>query len=213
MYVFNRSTLTWGLPTVVDAIVDPYKPGYVAVTGVTLSPTRDTVAIGDTSQLTATVAPSDANAKTVTWTSSKTAVATVSSTGLVTGIAAGSATITVTTQNIGKTATCVIIVPKTTNVELPSDIRKLPNRFMLQQNYPNPFNPSTAISFDLPKKSFVSLKVFDALGRETASILSEEISAGSYTQQWNANGLPSGVYFYRLKAGAFTQTRKLVLLR
>lgn len=132
---------------------------------------------------------------------------------MVTGIAAGKATITVTTQNIGKTATCFVTVLKTTEVELPANIRELPHSFMLKQNYPNPFNPSTMISFDLPKKSFVSLKIFDALGREAASILSEEMLAGSYTKQWNANGLPSGFYFCRLQADNFVDTKKLILLR
>ncbi len=213
MGLFNRNTFTWIFPTIVDAIVNPYKPGYVAVIGVTLSPTKDTVAVGDTSRLTAIVTPSVATNTAINWTSSNEAVATVSSTGLVTGIAAGNATITATTQNIGKTATCLVTVLKATGVELLSNIRELPKSFGLKQNYPNPFNPSTMISFDLPRKSFVSLKVFDVLGREMASILSEEMLAGTYTKQWNANGLPSGIYFYRLQTDNFIDTKKLILLR
>jgi beta-glucanase (GH16 family) len=97
----------------------------------------------------------------------------------------------------------------------------IPDHFALSQNYPNPFNPSTTISFDLSSQSFVSLKVFDVIGKEVATIVSEEMSAGSYTKKWNTNGLPSGVYFYRLQArqtsggqaGSFIETRKLVLLR
>jgi beta-glucanase (GH16 family) len=89
----------------------------------------------------------------------------------------------------------------------------IPDHFALEQNHPNPFNPSTNISFSLPRQSFVSLKVFDLMGREEATIVSEEMSAGSYTKQWNAENYPSGVYFYRLEAGAFTETKKLVLLR
>jgi hypothetical protein len=97
----------------------------------------------------------------------------------------------------------------------------LPTDFDLAQNYPNPFNPTTTISFGLPSNSFVVLKVFDALGREVSVLVSEELAAGSYTRQWNAAGLASGVYFYRLlarpisrgKAGSLTQTRKLILLR
>ncbi len=85
--------------------------------------------------------------------------------------------------------------------------------FSLFQNYPNPFNPSTTISFVLPSKSFVSLKVFDALGREISVLVSEELSPGTYKQQWNPVGLASGVYFYRLQAGTFTETKKLLLLR
>jgi ligand-binding sensor domain-containing protein len=89
----------------------------------------------------------------------------------------------------------------------------LPTHFSLGQNYPNPFNPSTTISFSLPSKSFVSLKVFDIIGREIAAIISEEMSAGSYTKQWNAANMSSGIYFYRLQAGSFTETKKLLLLR
>ena len=74
--------------------------------------------------------------------------------------------------------------------------------FSLDQNYPNPFNPATIISFSLPSKSFVSLRVFDALGREVSTLVSEELSGGTYTRQWNAAALPSGVYFYRLVANA-----------
>jgi hypothetical protein len=96
----------------------------------------------------------------------------------------------------------------------------LPMQFRLEQNYPNPFNPSTTISFALPSRSFVSLKVFDALGREVAVLVFEELFAGTYSSQWNAEGLSSGVYFYCLsvrtpsgQAGSFTETKKLILLR
>jgi hypothetical protein len=85
--------------------------------------------------------------------------------------------------------------------------------FNLDQNYPNPFNPATTISFSLSSRSFILLKVFDLIGREVATIVSEELSAGNHSRQWNAADLPSGIYFYRLQAGTFTETRKLVLLR
>jgi hypothetical protein len=91
--------------------------------------------------------------------------------------------------------------------------KELPNDFSLSQNYPNPFNPTTIISFSLPSKSYVSLKIFDALGREVSILISEEMTAGTYSMQWNANSLPSGVYFYRLQAGSLTETKKLTLLR
>lgn len=89
----------------------------------------------------------------------------------------------------------------------------LPNSFSLGQNYPNPFNPTTTISFSLPSRSFVSLKVFNVLGREVATIVSEELPAGNYIRQWNAAGAASGVYYYRASAGRFTETKKMVLLR
>jgi len=89
----------------------------------------------------------------------------------------------------------------------------LPTQFSLSQNYPNPMNPSTTISFSLPSQSFVSLKIYDVLGREVATIVSEELPAGTYSRQWNAGKMSSGVYFYRLQAGSFTQTKRLVLLK
>ena len=85
--------------------------------------------------------------------------------------------------------------------------------FSLEQNYPNPFNPTTTISFSLPSKSFVSLKVFDITGREVATIASEEMSSGTYSRQWNAANVSSGIYFCRMQAGSYTQTKKLVLLK
>ena len=89
----------------------------------------------------------------------------------------------------------------------------LPTHFCLDQNYPNPFNPTTAISYQLTAISFVTLKVFDLVGRDVATLVSEELTPGNYTCQWNAAGLPSGVYFYRLEAGSYVETKKLVLLR
>ncbi len=85
--------------------------------------------------------------------------------------------------------------------------------FVLSQNYPNPFNPTTTILFALPAWSIVSLKVFDLLGREVSTIVSEELQAGSYTRQWNAANMASGVYFYRLQAGTYSETKKLLLLK
>ena len=94
-----------------------------------------------------------------------------------------------------------------------SEKKEQPINFILSQNYPNPFNPTTTISFSLPSKSFVSLKIFDALGREVSVLVSEEMPSGTYSKQWNANNFPSGVYFFRLQAGLFTETKKLMLLR
>jgi hypothetical protein len=93
------------------------------------------------------------------------------------------------------------------------DLHSNPTTFSLMQNYPNPFNPSTTISFSLPSKSIVSLKVFDLTGKENATIVSQELSAGTYSRQWNAAHMSSGIYFYRLQAGSFTETKKLVLLK
>jgi hypothetical protein len=77
--------------------------------------------------------------------------------------------------------------------------------YRLDQNYPNPFNPSTTISFSLPSRSLVSLKIFDIMGRDVSTIVSEEMPAGTYQRQWNATGFTSGVYFYRLQAGSYVE--------
>lgn len=90
---------------------------------------------------------------------------------------------------------------------------ELPAAFRLEQNYPNPFNPTTTISFSLPTQSFVSLKIFDALGREVTTLVNEELQVGNYKYQWNAVNNPSGVYFYQLQAGSVKETKKLVLLQ
>ncbi len=85
--------------------------------------------------------------------------------------------------------------------------------FTLSQNYPNPFNPSTTISFDLPNSEFVTLKVYDVLGREITTLVNEELYAGQHTKVFNAENLSSGVYFYKLQAGNFSETRKMILTK
>lgn len=85
--------------------------------------------------------------------------------------------------------------------------------FRLSQNYPNPFNPTTTIEYQIPANGFVTLKVYDLLGREVAMLVSEEQKANHYTIPFNGNNLPSGVYFYRLQAGSFSDTRSFVLMK
>jgi lysophospholipase L1-like esterase len=89
----------------------------------------------------------------------------------------------------------------------------LPNTSLLLQNYPNPFNPSTTINFNVPVKAFVTLRLFDLLGREVGTLVSDELLPGVYLKQWNASGLPSGTYMARLQAGECVATTKLVLLK
>ena len=84
---------------------------------------------------------------------------------------------------------------------------------MLHQAYPNPFNPSTTIKYQVPDISFVTLKVFDVLGSEKIILVNEEKEAGSYSVEFNATTLPSGIYFYRLQAGDFVETKKMVLMK
>ena len=101
---------------------------------------------------------------------------------------------------------------------LPSatDIRSMENSkmsFQLMQNYPNPFNPSTKIQYAIGSRQLVTLKVFNMLGREVATIVNEEQKAGNYEVEFNASNFASGIYFYRLHAGSFVSTKKLILLK
>jgi Secretion system C-terminal sorting domain len=102
-----------------------------------------------------------------------------------------------------------------TNVPLP--VQKVtevfPTKYDLEQNYPNPFNPTTKIKYSVPQSSNVVIKVFDVLGNEIETLVNEEKPAGTYEVTWYAEQLPSGVYFYQLKAGSFLQTKKMVLMK
>jgi len=89
---------------------------------------------------------------------------------------------------------------------------KIPKRFELYQNYPNPFNALTLISFSLPGFSFVTLKVYDVLGKEVQTLVSEQQIAGIYSVDFDAGSLPGGVYFYRLETQNFTETKKMLLM-
>jgi photosystem II stability/assembly factor-like uncharacterized protein len=90
----------------------------------------------------------------------------------------------------------------------------VPGEFKLNQNYPNPFNPSTTISFSLPKSEFVTLKVYNVLGKEVATLINKKLDAGNYNELFEApSDLTSGVYFYKLTAGSFSDTRKLTLIK
>jgi hypothetical protein len=98
---------------------------------------------------------------------------------------------------------------------------EIPGMYALSQNYPNPFNPSTSISFDLPKRSLVRLRIFEVTGREVATLVNADLAAGTYTKTWDASSYPSGVYFYRLdtqpatggEVKPFTLTKKLLLVK
>jgi CubicO group peptidase (beta-lactamase class C family) len=93
------------------------------------------------------------------------------------------------------------------------EVDTAPLSFSLEQNYPNPFNPITTIKFNLPEKEFVSLKVYDVLGNEVAVLLNEEKPAGLHSIEFEASGLASGIYFYKLLAGSNITTRKMILLK
>ena len=96
-------------------------------------------------------------------------------------------------------------------------LNKIPDDFKLEQNYPNPFNPTTIIKYQLPYKAKIELKIYNILGQEIATLINQEQNAGYHTIQFNANeirgGLASGVYFYRIVAGKFVQTKKMLLIK
>jgi len=109
--------------------------------------------------------------------------------------------------NTGYTVTDPVIVSASNpGTEIPKD-------YSLYQNYPNPFNPKTNIKFDLPKSSYVTLKVYDVTGQQVDEMLSQTMEAGSYTVTWDASHLSSGVYFYKLTAGDYSETKRMVLLK
>lgn len=89
--------------------------------------------------------------------------------------------------------------------------RELPTAFWLGQNYPNPFNPNTTVEFGIPSASSVSIKIFNVLGQEVATILEDNLAAGTYKVEWNAQPFASGTYFYRLLSGSHSETKKLIL--
>lgn len=89
----------------------------------------------------------------------------------------------------------------------------IPKSYNLLQNYPNPFNPTTKIKFDVPKASFTKLVIYDLLGREVAELVNEELKAGTYQADWDASNFSSGVYFYKIIAGEYIETKKMVLMK
>jgi hypothetical protein len=98
-------------------------------------------------------------------------------------------------------------------VSIKSLVRELPTQFTLNQNYPNPFNPSTTIQFELPRTSQVNLTVFDILGREVSVLVNARRNAGIYEVNCDGSHLASGVYFYRLQAGDFVASKKMLVLK
>ncbi len=97
--------------------------------------------------------------------------------------------------------------------EVQQDQSIIPSEFSLSQNYPNPFNPSTSITWQSPVSGWQTLKVYNLLGNEVATLVNEFRPAGYYEVTWNASNLMSGVYFYRIQAGNFTEIKKMILLK
>jgi len=117
-----------------------------------------------------------------------------------TGFAVGDGGVIIKTTNGGVTAITTLG-------------NEIPRSYGLHQNYPNPFNPNTAIKFDISKRGFTSLTIYDVLGRETAKLVNEELSPGNYEIKWNSSAYSSGIYFYRLISGDFSQTLKMILAK
>ena len=89
----------------------------------------------------------------------------------------------------------------------------VPEKYSLSQNYPNPFNPTTNLEFGISKLGFVTLKIYDVLGNEVATLVNENISPGYYQMKWNGAGFASGMYYYKLTAGDFSEIRKMALIK
>jgi photosystem II stability/assembly factor-like uncharacterized protein len=114
---------------------------------------------------------------------------------------------------VGCDGSSIWLAPISEITSIKNEKVQVPNNFFLFQNYPNPFNPSTTINYTVPKKSFVTIKVYDILGREVKTLINDEKPAGNYSVNFAANNLASGIYFYTIKAGSFVQTKKMVLLK
>jgi photosystem II stability/assembly factor-like uncharacterized protein len=106
-----------------------------------------------------------------------------------------------------------VILKYRKEIEIPTDSDSIPSNYILRQNYPNPFNSLTRINYSIIENRFVSLKIYDVLGNEVAVLVNEEKPAGNYELDFNGKGLASGVYFYRLSADVFVQTKKMLMLK
>ncbi len=114
----------------------------------------------------------------------------------------------------GTNGVYLISLNKVNNVtSVKNNLINIPNEFLLSQNYPNPFNPTTTINYSVSKESFVSIIVYDALGREITTLVNDEMPAGNYKTIFNGSHLASGIYFYRMVSGNFSEVKKLLLLK
>jgi hypothetical protein len=121
-----------------------------------------------------------------------------------------------TDMSIGLAIDSTTDFPDTTGQTIDTGIpgyTEVPSTFTLFQNYPNPFNPSTTIEYQIPKQSYVTLKVFDLLGREVARLVNQLKQAGAHSVKWDASRLSSGVYFYTIAAGTYRETKRMILMK
>ncbi|MBK8552470.1 MAG: T9SS type A sorting domain-containing protein [Ignavibacteria bacterium] len=114
---------------------------------------------------------------------------------------------------VGNSGTILKTTNGGTSVGVQNFSTEIPSGYSLSQNYPNPFNPVTNLEFGISDLGFVSLKVYDILGKEVVTLVNEKLSPGKYQVEFDGSGLPSGVYFYRLTAGEFTDTKRMMLIK
>jgi hypothetical protein len=107
----------------------------------------------------------------------------------------------------------VVLPPIPPIVSVEDELTARPEDYNLFQNYPNPFNPSTTIRFSVVQPDLVRIKIYDVLGREVKILVNEIKQAGTYEVQFDASGLASGIYLYRIESGKFVQTKKMILLK
>ena len=111
------------------------------------------------------------------------------------------------------TVTIPVTMHISDQVGIDDNPNELPREFSLSQNYPNPFNPQTSIKYALPRDSHVTIEIFDLLGRKVTTLVNEDKEAGVHEVIWNSGGTASGIYFYRMQAGDYSRTNKMLLLR
>jgi hypothetical protein len=116
-------------------------------------------------------------------------------------------------RNLGEDEGIELVSNYTSAIEENNDSSMVVNEFILHQNYPNPFNSSTTIQFTIPLTEFITLKIYNHLGQEIETLVNKQLTMGNYEINWNAKDLASGVYFYRLEAGEFFETNKLILMK
>lgn len=105
------------------------------------------------------------------------------------------------------------VYKQSTLTNLENEDETIPTVFKLEQNYPNPFNPSTIIKFAVPERSSVLIKIYDILGGEVITLVNEEMESGWYRREFNASGYSTGVYIYRMQAGNYVSTKKMILIK
>lgn len=125
----------------------------------------------------------------------------------------GNATVTLVARNTRVESDSIMVTLTAATTTGINDKPETVKSYSLEQNYPNPFNPSTRISFSIPQREFVILKVYDLMGREVSSMINQELNQGNHNVSFNSYGLSSGTYFYKITAGSYTSIKKMIVLK